>query len=404
MENTKKMVLTLLIPLIFTFFIAHHTSADRNANTIYVGGTGTGNYSTIQDGLNHAQVNDIVYVYQGVYKENIRLHRPVSLIGENKHATIISGRPNRDIIFITADSCTIRGFTVRNSSDPSYSGVNVQSEENIIVNNIIENNSGWGLYLYYSSNNVIVNNTFLNDGINIVGSLSNWDTHTIKNNTVNGKELYYYKNRANKTIIGEAGQIILANCSNFTIRQVVISKVDQGIVLGYTSNSSVIHNSVFDSKVGIRLQYAFGNKIRGNSVLNNEYGIYVTHSNDNEIAQNNVSLNRAVGCFICCKSANNVIYLNHFYQNNKSALDLFENRWYHNETGNYWSDYDGLDKNNDGIGDTPYTNISSDGRNQDLYPLGYFSNSGGDVNKIFGFDIVVVIFIIVAFVFWIKRR
>ena len=40
--------------------------------------------------------------------------------------------------------------------------------------------------------------------------------------------------------------------------------------------------------------------------------------------------------------------------------------WSKNQRGNYWSDYTGIDANNDGIGDTPYA-IGSE--NYDNYPL-----------------------------------
>ena len=56
-----------------------------------------------------------------------------------------------------------------------------------------------------------------------------------------------------------------------------------------------------------------------------------------------------------------------FKQNSESnARDVTNNRWYINSIGNYWDDYVGVDKDDDGIGDAPY-NISG-GNNQDIYP------------------------------------
>jgi hypothetical protein len=40
--------------------------------------------------------------------------------------------------------------------------------------------------------------------------------------------------------------------------------------------------------------------------------------------------------------------------------------WDNGAMGNYWSDYSGVDQNNDGIGDTPYV---IDENNKDSYPL-----------------------------------
>ena len=40
--------------------------------------------------------------------------------------------------------------------------------------------------------------------------------------------------------------------------------------------------------------------------------------------------------------------------------------WDNDKEGNYWSSYNGTDRNNDGIGDAPYT---LGGNNTDRYPL-----------------------------------
>jgi hypothetical protein len=66
-----------------------------------------------------------------------------------------------------------------------------------------------------------------------------------------------------------------------------------------------------------------------------------------------------------------------------SSMTYIYNETTHtNYLGNYWSDYEGTDGDNDGIGDTPYR-INSD--NNDEYPLiekfeHYFpmSQPGGD--------------------------
>jgi hypothetical protein len=56
--------------------------------------------------------------------------------------------------------------------------------------------------------------------------------------------------------------------------------------------------------------------------------------------------------------------------NVQSAQDLGDNQWYNLtlKKGNYWSDYNDVDKNFDGIGDNNYTT----GGVFDRYPLGYF--------------------------------
>ena len=75
---------------------------------------------------------------------------------------------------------------------------------------------------------------------------------------------------------------------------------------------------------------------------------------------------------------NNSIYNNSFINNSRQVFDNWfinpglpeelqsVNIWYNGITGNYWSDYNGTDSNEDGIGDTPYI---INNLNQDNYPL-----------------------------------
>ena len=55
------------------------------ANTLYVGGSNPGNYSTIQNAIDAANPGNTIYVYSGTYIENIlidktlRRHKPCRL-------------------------------------------------------------------------------------------------------------------------------------------------------------------------------------------------------------------------------------------------------------------------------------------------------------------------------------
>ena len=99
-------------------------------------------------------------------------------------------------------------------------------------------------------------------------------------------------------------------------------------------------------------------------------GIYIRDtSENNSIINCNIKDNefgvRIVG------SINNDIYLNHFENENNSRSDSSPNAWDNGTAGNYWSDYDGLDNNYDGVGDVPaFYSIPGGGSNQDNCPLG----------------------------------
>ena len=91
-------------------------SLDRDRSTLYVGGDGPGNFSSIQDAVDAASAGDTVYVYSGIYYENVNIWKSISLIGQDKYFTVIVGE---DTTFPTIQTqgytsgIIIKGFSVK---------------------------------------------------------------------------------------------------------------------------------------------------------------------------------------------------------------------------------------------------------------------------------------------------
>jgi len=214
-----------------------------DAEILYVGGGGEGNYSIIQNAIKYSSAGDIIYVYNGTYYEDIEVNKPISIIGEDKESTIIKGKNSLNLVKIKAQWINITGFTIRNGIT---SGI------------LIENTSNCSIF----NNNIVYNGI----GINVISSRSiNFFNNTISNNSV------------------------------------------------------------------------FGINIRSIQI-------------DNHM------------------STDNTIFHNNFINNFKNVYDEGINtNWSNISEGNYYDDYNGLDKNNDGIGDEPYLILGGD--NRDDYPL-----------------------------------
>ncbi|MEM3505164.1 MAG: NosD domain-containing protein [Archaeoglobaceae archaeon] len=190
----------------------------------------------------------------------------------------ITGTGSGKGIFVQANNVTIKNVSV---SRYSYGiRLDYSSDNNTIANNSISNNSG-GIYLYYSSNNTIGNNSFTNCGLFVYDSYNN----RVENNYVNGKPLVYLENASNQ-IISNAGQVILVNSNNITIRDLVISNASVGIELWNSSGIRIINNTISNNDRGIYLGFSSNNIVANNNISNNGGGIVLVYSNSNLIYNN----------------------------------------------------------------------------------------------------------------------
>ncbi len=240
-------------------------------------------YPTIQQAINAASPGETIVVKDGIYKENVKVNKSVTIISENGSANCIVKAANDDHVFeITADNVTISGFTITGAGFLS-AGIRIEANNSVITNNNVENNNYGGIRLWHSSNNSITNNKFTNDGLVISNSYNN----TITNNTVNGKPLVYLEN-VNDYVVSniDAGQVIAVKCNNITVKNLNLSNTAVGIEFCDTNNSRIEDVVVENNGEGIRLDDSNNNSVTNNNVMNNDFGIdlYYYSSNNTIVA------------------------------------------------------------------------------------------------------------------------
>ena len=162
---------------------------NHKSNIIYVDDSGSADYTSIQEAIDHAPDNYTIFVKAGMYRENLLINKTITLIGEDPSTTIINGTYSGDVIYISGNGkAVIKGFTIERSSNigsPTYNaGIKIESNGNNITNNIITNNQcgiytvsslfnnlsyniisynrEYGMYIYvYSDHTEIYHNVFI---------------------------------------------------------------------------------------------------------------------------------------------------------------------------------------------------------------------------------------------------
>ena len=319
-------------------------SVGFDGDTLYVGGSGPNNYSTIQSAIDNASDWDTVFVYDNSspYYEHVIIDKRIQLIGEEKNTTIIDGEHIGDVIVIDEYvwSVVITGFTIQNSGNDYYdAAIENRGNSNLIAGNIITNNNGLGIYCNgmdyeWCEWNIISGNVFTHNGVGIFLDYS-------FNNEV-------YDNYISDNGGGiDIGMSILPSVKNFPLNE-------------YSNN--VYQNTITNNTYGIYLYPSWYAYIYENDITNNKYGIsidvpHLCSCKHNYIYQNNI-MNNQDGISIWANSfapaEYNYIYHNNFIGNVDHATDTGKNNEWDNGSGNYWDDYEGIDSDGDGIGDTPY--------------------------------------------------
>ncbi|PXF62102.1 MAG: hypothetical protein C4B59_00350 [Candidatus Methanogaster sp.] len=309
-----------------------------------------GEGTPIQDAIDDAEVGDTIYVHAGTYVENLVVRKSLALVGENRSTTVIDGDGSADIIRVSADGCTIRGFMIVGADDCEWAEKTLATGEvwdiggGFVLTPVQIDVDGEKVWLSftkdvkeYDSKVISVGDAYTfsdykNEGVPVILCYVIGVFKGAESNLVPIKYVLF-------------GDLMSEEDTGFFVEENTGLWPIAGIRLDYSDNNIVTNNEISLCNCGIRLQSSGNNILTANTASDNNCGISLWEASNNTIYHNNL--------------VNNTNY---------NAHDERTNQWDSGSAGNYYSDYTGTDNNTDGIGEDPYP-IQGGGGSIDRFPL-----------------------------------
>jgi len=273
-------------------------------------------------------------------------------------------------------------FSESTLTDNTYIGIylHISCNHNNITGNLVINNidTYWGIYAYKSNYTIIKDNIVtgifsytyaidVNSGsFNLIAGNSVFNSYigiAVRSSTYNNITFNTVENNTK-------GILMYSSSNNNVLLNYVNGSSDYALYIYELSNdNSVNENTLTFNRIGLYIVDSSSNTLFRNEISDNFDGLYLVGAFNNIIIDNGVQRNNHYGIRLY-NSMENIIYHNDIIDNVIQAHDssLGNNFWYHPELleGNYWSNYLGVDLDDNGIGDTPYLINAG---NQDYYPI-----------------------------------
>ena len=279
MNRVKKIVsIVLILLLMFTSISAavSFSSVDQSSQellrgsfekkTWYVDDNGTADFTTVQEAVDAASPGDTIYVYSGLYIENIIVNKTVKLIGEDKNTTVLDGNDTEDTLYISGTHVEITGFTIQRAGRSSF------------INDFLIDLHGDHAHIHH--------NLFIDSKYGVIG-LKESDDHLIEYNHFNTPSHksahtcieFFESSRTeiSNNVFTDVGMAILITGGSYDciIRDNTMIRPIWGIQFNGAEGCAAYRNYIVDAHKGItHFAYSEMNAIYENTIKDCDWGIY----------------------------------------------------------------------------------------------------------------------------------
>ncbi|WP_440947226.1 right-handed parallel beta-helix repeat-containing protein [Methanosarcina sp. T3] len=213
------------------------SSGTAAARRITVGSDEHKDFSSIQEAVDAARPGDTVYVYNGLYTENVYLDKEISvrsISGMPDRSIVTAKNPHDHVFHVNANNITISGFYINGASDPLKAGIYLENTHGILISNNRLSDNNLGIYLDSSTTNMLnLNNISGNEvGIFLKTSKDNW----VINNKVKMNSL--------------DGILLETSDDNRVIGNILHYNIEYGFMLS-NSSRNIIYNNFFQNTANV---------------------------------------------------------------------------------------------------------------------------------------------------------
>jgi nitrous oxidase accessory protein len=325
---------------------------------------------SIDAGLTTAQPGDTVQVAAGVYDEHaLVIDKPIVLIGRDQ--PVIDAREQGEIITVTHDGVTIAGLTLRNvgtSFVEDRAAIRVRNVADVILENNRIENAFFGLYVEHSRGVVVRHNVIVGTANREVSNGNGIHLWYCREAVIEDNEIHGHRDGIYFEFVEQSR--IARNVSTHNIRyglhfmfsnedtyvDNVFAENGAGVAVMYTQHvtmrGNVFEHNWGSSSYGLLLKDIRDSEIRDNHFRRNTVGLYAEGSNRIVVEENEFTGN-GYAVRIMANSMDNSFRRNNFLgnsfdvvTNSRQSFNIFDS--------NYWSEYDGYDLDQNGVGDVPH--------------------------------------------------